>query len=76
MKLTLERVKEQLKHIERVEAAGIKKETFDLGPPVFLLRKFRNGKETTEILPKMLAEWTLSSIPEREPNVERASLRL
>ena len=76
MKLTLERVKEQLKHIESIEAAGIEKEVFDLGPLVSLWRRFRNGKETTEILPRMLAEWTLSSIPEREPNVERASLKL
>ena len=75
MKLTLDQVKKRLKHIESMEAAGVKKEIFDLGPPAFLRRKFRNGKETLEILPRQLAEWTLLAIPEREPNVARASLR-
>lgn len=76
MKLTLDQAEEQLKHIESMEAAGIEKEVFDLGPPTVLWRKFRNKEETLEILPRQLAEWTLFTIPEREPNVERASLKL
>lgn len=51
--------------------------TDDPYPPAFLYRKFRvTDKETWEILPRLIAEWTLLTIPEREPNVSRARLCL
>ena len=46
----------------------------NLGPPAFLWRRFRTGKETWEILPHLIAKWTLTTIPEREPGVECARL--
>jgi hypothetical protein len=59
----------------RIAAAGLRNAPPDMGPPVVLWRKFRgDGRETTEVLPEWVAEWTLSVIPEREPNVERAKI--
>lgn len=47
----------------------------DMGPPVTLWRRFRDGHETTEILPRWIARLTLRAIPYNEPEVERASLK-
>lgn len=68
-----------MEHAHRMELAGVGAEeaTIDLGPPAFLWRKFRDaGRETWEALPRLVAEWTLVAIPEREPSVARAKLCL
>lgn len=44
------------------------------GPQATLWRRYRDGTETREVLPEMFAEWTLASIPECEPDVERARI--
>lgn len=61
---------------EPIQQAEIEK-SIDFGPPAFLYRKFRiTGNETWEILPRLIAEWTIATISEREPNVARARLCL
>ena len=76
-KASIADAKERIKHLERIAAAGADDTPgLDamLGPPVMLWRRFRDGTETRERLPRLLAELTLASIPEREPRVERAKL--
>lgn len=47
----------------------------ELGPPVVLWRQFRDGTETEECLPEMLAEWTLIGLAVgNEPDVARAKI--
>jgi len=65
---------ERLDHHERLELAGVDRPEMDLGKPVVLWRRFRDGKETREVLPAMIADWTLATIPEREPHVARARI--
>lgn len=48
--------------------------TFPEWPMACLWRKYRDGRITSEVLPLWLAEWELSVIPQREPDVERARL--
>lgn len=45
------------------------------GPATDLVRVFRDGTRTTEILPRFLAELALAGIPETEPMVARARLQ-
>ena len=70
----LDDVKERAQHHACMAAAGADDTVVDLGPTVILWRRFRDGTETREALPQWLAECTLATIPEREPNVERARL--
>ena len=73
---TLDDVKERVQHHACMAAAGVDDTAaVDLGPTVVLWRRFRDGTETSEALPQWLAECTLVTIPEREPNVERAKLK-
>ena len=75
-KATLDDVKERVEHHARMAAAGADDTAaVGLGPTVVLWRRFRDGTETREVLPQWLAECTLATIPEREPNVERAKLK-
>jgi hypothetical protein len=67
----IQRRREELK---RLGMAGVSRPDLELGPELLLWRKFRDGEETWEVLPKMIAEWTLSAIPAQEPNVARACL--
>lgn len=46
----------------------------EFGPTVTLWRKYRDGTESEEQLPDMLAKWTLAAIPECEPGVARAKI--
>ena len=62
--------------MERDHQVGIGESAFDLSPPAFLYRRFRSGNETWEILPRLIAEWTIATISEREPNVACARLCL
>ena len=72
----LEDVKERAQHHACIAAAGADDTAaVDLGPTVVLWRRFRGGTETEERLPRWLAEWTLATLTEREPNVERAKLK-
>lgn len=75
----MEWVEERLEHQERLRLAGVEDAALgvalDWGSPVVLWRRFRGSdRETRELLPSMIAEWTLATIPEREPNVERARI--
>jgi hypothetical protein len=74
----LEKAKDCLAHLERMVIAGADNtadEWFQAwGEPTTLLRTFRDGTVTREVLPRLLAEWTLATIPEREPGVARAKL--
>lgn len=75
-KVTLDSVKEQVRHYSRMAAAGADDtEAVDLGPTVTLWRRFRDGTETEERLARWLAELTLAAIPHNEPAVERARLK-
>jgi len=75
--VTLEDVKERVRHYSCMAAAGADNvaAAVDLGPTVVLWRRFRDGTETREALPQWLAEWTLATISEREPQVERAKVK-
>ena len=42
---------------------------------VHLIRKYRNGQETSESLPRSLAELAMALIPYEEPNVASAWIR-
>ena len=44
------------------------------GPQVTVWRKYRNGRETREMLPEYLAECVVAAIPECEPDVARARI--
>jgi len=71
----IEEITKRAKHHERLSLAGVDgPPRIDLGPLIFLWRRFRDGRETWEILPVMIAELTLEAIPKNEPNVERARL--
>lgn len=66
-----------LSHYGRITAAGADDTASswgDLGPPVTLWRRFRNGNETRETLPEFIAKITLAAIVEREPEVARAKI--
>ena len=41
-----------------------------------LWRRYRDGRETVEILPHWIAQLRLAGIPENEPEVERANLKI
>jgi len=74
---TLKMVTDLLAHHQRIADAGADDTTpawGDLGPDVTLWRRFRDGSETREVLPEFLAEVTLASIVEREPDVARAKI--
>ena len=75
-KATLDDVKERVQHHARIAMAGADDAAaVDLGPTVVLWRRFRDGTETEERLPRWLAECTLATISEREPQVERAKVK-
>ena len=75
MRIDIEEIKRRQKHHERIRMAGVDdpSET-DLGPYALLWRRFRDLEETWEILPMMMAKWTLEAIPVNEPDVGRAAL--
>ena len=75
-KATLDDVKERVRHYSCIAVAGADNvaAAVDLGPTVVLWRRFRDGTETSEALPLWLASATVATIPEREPNVERAKI--
>jgi hypothetical protein len=71
----MERVTERIGQLERLCLAGADDAPeLALGPPVVLWRRFRDGGETRERLPRWLAELALAAIPECEPQVERAKI--
>ena len=73
----LEDAKGRVEHHARIAMAGADNvaAAVDLGPTVVLWRRFRGGTETEERLPCWLAECTLATISEREPQVERAKVK-
>ena len=77
--VTLDDAKERAQHHACIAAAGADDtgavNQVNMGPTVVLWRRFRDGTETREALPQWLAECTLATIPEREPNVERAKMK-
>ena len=73
----LEKVKERLKHHGAMEKAGTNNTPKGLslgGPMVKLVRVFEDGTTTEEYLRETLADWTLATMSQREPNVRRARI--
>lgn len=72
--------RQRVEHLECMEKAGTDdtgawwEAVFMAGPQVTLWRKFRDGTETEERLPLLLARWTQAAIPEDEPRVERSKI--
>lgn len=70
----IDSIRKRLYHHELLYLAGVDMPEMDLDKPVVLWRRFRNGTETREVLPAMIADWTLATIPSQEPSVERARI--
>ena len=63
-------------HIERIVGTDPQARGWEalLKVNAILVRTFRDGTVTREVLPLWLARWTLLAIPENEPQVARARL--
>ena len=72
----MKHIRKRLEHLWRLRLAGVDGGAcgLDWGRPVVLWRRFRDKRETLELLPALIADWTLATIPEREPGVERARI--
>ena len=64
----------RMEHYGRLARAGVGVRGIDPGRDVILHRTFRDGRQTQETLPESVADWTLATIPEREPTVARARI--
>ena len=75
MKIDIEEVERRKEYHERICLTGTGDPSkTDLGLYVLLWRQFRDKRETWEVLPMMIAQLNLETMPVDEPNVARAKL--
>jgi len=73
MTITVERIKKEIEHLERLQIAGVKRDPISLGQMDILWVVYDGGREEWELLPRWMAELVVSDL-HNFPEVRRACL--